>query len=1244
MATKKIAMAQKTTNFKKNRKVYIVGVGASAGGLEAIHDLFDYMPDNSGFSFVVIQHLSPDYKSLMADLLSKHTHMRVQEAQHGMKVEPNCIYVIPSKMLMTIKDGHLELVEKQKTKLPNNAIDVFFESLAKDCKNQSIGIILSGTGTDGTKGIESIKNEGGIVIVQDPLSASFDGMPNSAVASGFADLILPPEMMGEELMDYIEEGPFISSLNRPTHNDEVILREIIEMLNHSTKLDFSNYKRPTLFRRLAKRISELGISSILEYKNYLIIHEEEVKVLGKEFLINVTKFFRDIEAFESLRTEAIPTILASKKPDEPIKVWVVACSSGEEAYSVGILFLEQLEKDQRDHTTLKIFATDIDTDALETASRGLYTDAIEKDITPERLKKYFVREGNMYRVSVDLRKHVVFANHDILKDPPFSHIRLITCRNMFIYVNSALQQKMLKKFHFALSIDSFLMLGPSENIDILKDSMDEVNRKWKLYRCTNKINISETDNVLVPLEKANVFNTSRVGANSRNVLNHLSEIFKDTMLEGHKMAAIFIDKEFNVKQAIGAYKTFLRFPEESFNFNLLKLVPGDLAIALGVAVRKAIDKNEKIVMRRVVLHEQETLRHVSIQVKPFLKQKEFQQSFLCIVIEEEIQIEQKASKALVNHSLASLERIEELERDLIETRENLQAIIEEMETSNEELQSSTEEMISTNEELQSTNEELQSLNEELHTVSGEHQLKIKELLELNDDLNNYFNNSDIGQIILDKNLFIRKFSPAAKQMVNLRETDIGRSISDITTNIKDFDFIDTIRTVLKTSDSVQKEIKILEDGYYLMKITPYVRQDKTFDGIVVNFTNISESKRLSSIIESVFLSSQSGITAKKAIRDDQNKIVDFEYLAVNNAAEKFFGVPHNSLIGKRLKETFPSNNSNYITIYADVVETGNDSTFEFYNEKTNRWFNISVVKMLDGIVTTHVDITNEKKTANTIARSYEDLKFTTQQLKESNTQLERSNFDLLQFASVASHDLKEPLRKIQAFGNVLQSKIKNKLTEDETNYFNRMIQASGRMQKLIEDVLSLSKLSDNSIPKESVDLVSLSKAISDDLEIVIKEKDAIIEIGELPVINGVSWQMQQLFQNLISNALKFSDKTKGQPRVVISQKEITEDLADEFKITPDDFVCVAVRDNGIGFEKEYKDKIFGLFQRLHGRNYEGTGIGLAISKKIVENHGGYISADGKLNEGAEFFILLPKNSNNLVHQGNGHHSKTAIDS
>ena len=1201
-------------------KNYIVGIGASAGGLEALHELFDNMPPDTNFSFVVIQHLSPDHKSLLSELLAKHTMMQVFEAEEGTVLKPNCIYVIPSRKLLTIRDGALHLDEKLKTRQPNDAIDIFFESLAEDQKHQAGAIILSGTGTDGTRGIEAIKRQGGFVVVQDPVTAAFDGMPNSALATGVADLVLAPEMMADEIVEYLHETPLVKSFSLNSQKEEAILREILQLLQARTGHDFINYKRPTLFRRIAKRMAETSLASLEEYRQFLRKNDDEIKLLANEFLINVTKFFRDSEAFDIIRTKIIPSVLTGKEKNDIVKIWSMACSSGEEAYSLAMLFNEYTSKHEPE-VQVKIFATDIDAQALETASKGVYPLSAGNDIPPAFLEKYFTREENTYRVSPTIRKMVVFANHNILKDPPFSKVDLISCRNMLIYLDTYLQHKILNKFYFAMNLNSYLFMGTSEHIGPLSPAMEEISRKWKIYRCISKTNAIERETFLSPLE--NRVYTPSIAPKSKNPLNNMADLFKETIVEERAIAGILLDREFNVKQATGNFKEFLQFPQDNFNFNILKLVVPDLAIALGVSLRKAVAQNEKISVKRIVVgNARQEKRYINVVIKPYLQNKDYLQPFLFVVMEEE-KLEEKLYKTVTDPTITSSGRIEELERELNDTRENLQAVIEELESANEEMQSSNEEMISTNEELQSTNEELQSLNEELHTVSAEHQNKIKELLELNDDLDNYFSNANVGQIFIDPKLLVRKFSPGIKPVINLIGTDMGRSIADITTNIKNYNLINDIKEVMRSGKVIEKEIVLQNDhSHYLMRINPYIKKDKTPDGTVINFIDVTESKKLSGMIEAVFNSSTNGISAKKTVRNKENQIVDFEYLIVNKRYEELYDVKSEKILGSRMTEVLPLVNNDYLRLCISVVETGTIARTETYLSKKDMWMETTIAKMHDGIVSTHIDITEKKKSEQMLAQSYEELQNASRLLTDSNVQLERSNMDLMQFASVASHDLKEPLRKIQAFGNLLESKLAQKLEENELGYLQKMVSASGRMQVLIEDVLTLSKLSNNHLPRTKVQLSQVIKHITEDLEILIKEKNAEIRISEMPEIEAVPGQVHQLFQNLISNALKFNDKKV--PVISIRNVPVTEQMLQEMQADEHrKFVAVEVSDNGIGFEQEYKETIFGLFQRLNGRLYDGTGIGLAIVKKILENHGGFIQASSTINEGTVFTILFP---------------------
>ncbi len=1214
----------KTTDIQTTKSSgYVIGIGASAGGMDVIHEIFDNLPADTGFSFVIIQHLSPDYKSLLAELLSRHTMMKVFEASDNLKLESNSVYVIPSKKILTIENDRIRLSEKTKT-LPNNAIDIFFSSLAEQKKEKAVGIILSGTGSDGSKGIVDLKKNGGLVIIQDPATAAFDGMPTSAINTGSYDLILSPDMIADEIGYLLGDSglktfsPFI--LNS---GDEAKFTEILQVIKSTSKFDFSLYKRPTLYRRLSKRMSEAGMNSVSDYLNFLRTNEDEVLRLSQEFLINVTRFFRDREAFKEIQNNIIPQLADAKKDGELLKIWCVACSTGEEAYTLAMICNEYFRSKNIIEPKFKIFATDIDSKALEVAAQGIYKKDVINDVPAEYLERYFLKEGELYRVSPSLRKMIVFAHHDVLKDPPFSKLDLITCRNLLIYLTPILQKTALSKFHFAMNVDSVLMLGPSENIGHLKETMTEVNRKWKIYKCNSKRSPIDRDFLISPLTQSNLMQ-NRNPSVRKNVSPDNSGILTEVLCEDRSLTGVFVDSDFNVRSAFGRFRDFLKFPEENFNLSIFKMVPQDLSLVLSLNLRRAMNQEETIKIRNFPVKYDEGERRINIIIKPESKAKTKTASGIFILLENIT--EYSHSINLVPDSISSSDKVIELERQLALTRENLQEMIDEMDSVNEEMTSNNEEIVSANEELQSTNEELQSLNEELHTVNAEHQIKIKELIDLNDDLDNYFKNSDTGQILIDNNLIIRKFNPIVTQMINLIGNDIGRSISDISTNIKSVDLMNDIKEVIRNSNTIEKEFNIDSERYFLMRINPYIRKDKTKDGAVISFFDITHARNLTSMLEGVFNSSPNGIVALKTLRNAHKEIINFEVVSANITYAKIFGFDRSKLLGRTIRETDPHAYNTYMKLFVNCVESGQQSRMEFYSTKYDKWYELIVVKMLDGIICTYIDITERKKAADIIADNYEELKKSSFRLKDMNEQLERSNFDLMQFASVASHDLKEPLRKIQTFGNILQSRIKDKLADGDLNYLQKMISASGRMQTLIEDVLTLSKLSNNRIPLTLVNLHKIVKRILDDLEITIKEKNAVITLGPLPNVLAVPGQMHQMFLNLITNALKFTDKET--PKILITECKPEIHMISNPEFVPEKFLCIQVIDNGIGFEEEYVEKIFGIFQRLHGRQFDGTGIGLAITKKIIENHHGFIVAEGEPGKGATFTILLPKGQTN----------------
>ncbi|RYF96319.1 MAG: chemotaxis protein, partial [Chitinophagaceae bacterium] len=592
---------------------YIVAIGASAGGLEAIHAFFDHLNEANNLAFIIIQHLSPDYKSLLVELVAKHTHLSVYEAVHDTEVKPNCIYVIPPRKLMTISDGRLQLSEKTAgDKGPNTAIDTFLHTLAIEKGEKAIAVILSGTGTDGTRGAETIKNSGGVVIVQDPGTAKFDGMPRSAAAQ--ADFVLSPEQMPGEIYNHIQEIP--SNIFKKGKIDEHLLQEIFQLIFKHTGCDFHYYKFPTLLRRISRRMMIHGYQIINDYIDYLKAHPEECKILCKDFLIGVTRFFRDQRAFEILNTRIIPSIVDSKEEGEILKVWICACSSGEEAYSIAILINEYLQRKGK-QLNVKIFATDIDATAIEKAAKGYFSSSIAKDMEPDILNKYFTREGRRYCVIPAIRKQIVFARHNIISDPPFIKNDLVTCRNMLIYMNSSLQKKILSTLVFSINKGGYLFLGSSETISIVKENLEEIDRKWKIYRKLEQSLAKSAGHQLKT--EFPLYNTGHVpyDHNSSKIpLKGLNEELRETIIQEFGYAALYIDRNYEIKEAVGDFRRYISLPEHSLYLNIMKMIPIDLATSLGAGIRKAWKEEKKVVIPQVKIRDNQTVRNLSILIKP----------------------------------------------------------------------------------------------------------------------------------------------------------------------------------------------------------------------------------------------------------------------------------------------------------------------------------------------------------------------------------------------------------------------------------------------------------------------------------------------------------------------------------------------------------------------------------------------------------------------------------------------------
>jgi two-component system CheB/CheR fusion protein len=840
-----------TSNAKSNNDPYIIAIGASAGGMEAIHLLFDNTPED-GVSYVIIQNLSRDHKSFMAELLAKHSKLQICEVKNGMHIENNQVYLMPGGKNMTIRDRKLYLSVSTAGQ-PNSAIDIFFDSLAEDQGAKSIAIILSGTGSDGTKGISAIKNNGGYVIVQNPESAKFDGMPRNAIESGNADVILPPELIPEEIFAYLKRNQLeINFSTEFSEIEESLLLEILNLIHEFTPLDFTNYKRPTIIRRVVNRMARNRMNSLPEYIDFLKSNHDEIEILSKEFLISVTKFFRDPLAFEIIKEKVIPEIIHSKLQVDTLKVWVVGCATGEEAYSIAILIVEYLTELKK-NLEVKIFASDIDKSALHIASRGLYPESIAHEVSEERLFKFFSKEDTHYKVRDNIRKMIIFADHDIVKQPPYGKIDLITCRNLLIYINPLLQKKILNALHFCLNMGGYLFLGPSESLSDLKKSFTEIDKKWKIFKSAESISNSGTTIYSTPgLEKQ--WNLPPRGTSiQKNILKkNLSEIILVSMMQesGYK-AGICINEDLMIIQTFGNCEQYLL--PKIFNFDLLEMLPEELSIAVSTSIRKALKENRKVVVNNINFSRNELIHSVDILIKPCYNDAKSEHNITLILLNDK-KVEDSAIKHAEEFNLEkyTLQYLEDLRSENTEIKQKLRDMQDALELANDNLSSYNEELISGNEEMQSTNEELQSVNEELQTVNNEYQLKIKELAELNDDLNNYFRGSIHGQLYVDKNFVVRKFTPSAVKQINLKESDIGRILSDISTNIKFSTLMDDIQKVILRAISTEKEVQTLDGRWYQMMIIPYLKlHHNTNEGAIITFSDITELKKVQTRLSKV---------------------------------------------------------------------------------------------------------------------------------------------------------------------------------------------------------------------------------------------------------------------------------------------------------------------------------------------------------------------------------------------------------
>ena len=930
----------------------IVGIGASAGGLKAFEAFFSNMPADAdpGMAFVLVQHLAPDHKSILTDLIQRYTRMQVFEVEDGVAVQPNCAYIIPPGRDMAFLNGALLLLEPITPRGQRLPIDFFFRSLAQDQRKRAICIVLSGTGSDGTLGIRAIKGEGGMVMAQALDSAEFDGMPRSAIATGLVDYALPPAEMPAQLMAYVAHafGKPPRLVATPAPKTENALKKVLIVLRSQTGHDFSNYKPSTIHRRIERRMAVHQIDTMDGYAKYLQQTPVEVETLFRDLLIGVTNFFRDPEAFQELEEQVIPKLFAGKPVGGMVRVWSPGCSTGEEAYSIAMLLQERLETLKQSYT-VQVFATDIDSQAIATARVGLYPASIAADLSPERLARFFTVEadGSAYRIHKAIRDMLVFSEQDLIKDPPFSKLDLISCRNLLIYMGGDLQKKLIPLFHYALNPGGFLFQGTSETVGDFVDLFTALDRKAKLYQRRTDVHGAPRavlSRILPPLSRVEVPVHQISGKGPALVKQPLRELTEQTLLQQIAPAGALVNGQGDILYLHGRTGLYLELPpgEAGIN-NILKMVREGLQRELATALHKAAVTKEIVRCRGLSVKTNGHFSPVNLAVLPVTEGSaaKFETPLYLVTLEEASALD----LAHPDHPVETSEwdgsshadaHVAELKLELLAKEEYLKASREELETSNEELKSSNEEMQSVNEELQSTNEELetskeelQSVNEELFTVNVELQTKVADLSRANNDMNNLLAGTGIGTVFVNHHLRILRFTPAITKIINLIPGDVGRPVGHILSNLVGYDLlVADVQAVLDTLVPKEVEVQTKDGKWYTMRLQLYRTLDNVIEGAVITFVDTTEMK----LTEAALRDSQ---THFRQLAASLPQLVwtcfpDGRYDYLSPQYVEFTGLSEAQQLGFRwLDQVHPGDRGRVISVWNKAVAIGEPFTVEF---------------------------------------------------------------------------------------------------------------------------------------------------------------------------------------------------------------------------------------------------------------------------------------------------------------------------
>ncbi|HXT00756.1 MAG TPA: CheR family methyltransferase [Elusimicrobiota bacterium] len=1202
----------------------IVGVGASAGGLEAFTQLLASLPPDSGLGFVLVQHLDPKHESALTGLLAKTTSMPVRQAIDGTPVMPNHVYIIPPNTYIKVAKGVLRLGPRQESGA-RHEVDTFLQSLAADQGEFAIGVILSGTATDGTFGLEAIKAEGGITFAQDA-SAKYDGMPRSAIDAGCVDFILSPKSIAAELARIsrhpkpsfgVDErtGEASKRVGARKGKSEKSFGQIIQLLREHTTVDFSLYKPATLQRRITRRMILLKLKSLESYSARLRADLKERDALYQDVLIGVTGFFRNPESFKALERRCFPPLFKARKPDDPIRVWVAGCSTGQEAYSLAMSLLEFMG--HKIKVPLQIYGTDLNDALLEKARAGLYTKAAVQELSAERLRRFFVEEDGAYRAVKSLREICVFASHNVIADPPFSRMDILSCRNLLIYIEPEVQKKVISSFHYALKPGGALFLGASETIATLTDLFSPVDRKHKIYLKLPAPARPMTAPFPIFRKRAGKpAPTTRPALETRG-FNVQREADRVALAE-YSVPGVLINDGMEILQFRGETSPYLKPPRGNASFNLLKMARENLLLPLRSAVNKARKEYRRVNKAAVHIDQNGRSHKMNIKVLPLKNVKD--RCFL--VFFESAALRGAKAQAVAAAQAGSLEappRVEgrdatRLRAELAETRDYLQTVQEQYEAANEELQASSEEVQSSNEELQSINEELEtskeeleSTNEELTTVNDEMSHRNAELTKVTADLNNLHMSVDMAIILLGRDLCIHRFNPPAKKLFNLMASDVGRPLSAVKSTL-DFPDLETLALeVIAELSPQEREVRDFSGRWYSLRARPYLTLDNKVDGAVMTIVDITDLKRALQKAEAItdtvppLLILDAELRVRKANSSFcdafQVGMAETEGHLIYELGNGQWDIP---LLRTLLQEILPREKSvTNFEVEHDFEKIGPRAVL--LNGRVLDWGGVGRTILLSIL-----DITDRKKAVKVIEAYNAELE---RKVVDRTQELATANKELETFCYSVAHDLRTPIRSIVSYSQLVLARISD---AELNSYLQQSINASKRMAKLIDDLLELARLTRKEVKKEPIDLSAEADAIAVELKGQQPDRQVKFVIAKGLRAVGDAALVQIALRNLLDNAWKF---TRHSSQAVIEVGRSIEEGRDVF----------FVRDNGVGFDMAYVNKLFGVFQRLHDeKEFPGTGIGLVTVQRIVQRHGGTIWAEGTPGGGATFSFTLGK--------------------